>query len=69
MKLILLANTWEQKAAVVTKRGISEEKTNNIKLIDRMLNPTEGSLNVNKAAKRARSSIQNDGNDNRRRRK
>jgi len=59
----------QKKAAVVTKRGISDEKTNNIKLIDRMLNPTEGSLNVNKAAKRARSSIQNDGNDNRRRRK
>jgi len=47
----------------VTKRGISEEKTKNIKIVDRMLNASEGSLNANKAARRGRAAVQSEFND------
>ena len=47
----------QKQAPLVPKGGISDERAKNLTIVDRMLGSREGSLNVNRAAKRGREAV------------
>ena len=46
---------------------MNDEKAKNINIVDRMLNPSDASLNVNKAAKKGRNYLNDEPSSSRKR--
>jgi len=57
----------KQKKQAVAVSKMNDEKAKNINIVDRMLNPSDASLNVNKAAKKGRNYLNDEPSSSRKR--